>query len=277
MTQSLAPSDELALAQAEASAAQAEADAADARAEAARAHARLTRLRTAQHVEAPAQQSSDTSDRTREDAETDATEAQPAGDSPGTDAADAGKRPSRDRRTTARDTVRRFRALRVPIRRLSRRTVLIAVMGLITAAALVATAVMGWQHREAQAETSRAAEYVAAAERGVTAITSLDFRHAKRDVDRIVAQSSGPFYDDFSKRAPDFTKVIEQSQVTTTGKVTSTALESTTDDDAIVLVAATSEVTNAAGARQEPRVWRLRVTVTDVDGTTKISNVEFVP
>ena len=50
-----------------------------------------------------------------------------------------------------------------------------------------------------------------------------------------------------------------------------------TDDSAVVLVAATSEVTNAAGAKEESRAWRLSVTVTRVDGELKMSKVEFVP
>lgn len=270
MTQSLAHSDELALAEAEAAAAQAEAAAARARADAAQANARLARLRTSHQVEAPEEPAQD-KDTAPEPGTTDITAEESA------DArADTSVVAEKYRRRT-RNARRRFRIRRLHLRWPTRRAALIAVMASITAAALVATGVIGWQHREAQTDASRAEAYVATAERGVTAITSLDFRHAKRDVDRIVSMSTGPFYDDFNKRAPDFTKVIEQSQVTTTGEVTATALESMTGDSAIILVSASSEVTNAAGAKQEPRVWRLRVTVTGNQGAMKISNVEFVP
>jgi Mce-associated membrane protein len=54
-------------------------------------------------------------------------------------------------------------------------------------------------------------------------------------------------------------------------------LDTMTDNSAVVLVASTSEVTNAAGAKQDPRNYRLIVTVTRDGGQLKISKVEFVP
>ena len=55
------------------------------------------------------------------------------------------------------------------------------------------------------------------------------------------------------------------------------AVESMTDDSAVVLVSATSTVTNAAGAKQDPRPWRLSVNVARDGDRVKISKVEFVP
>ncbi|MEU8895945.1 hypothetical protein [Nocardia sp. NPDC048505] len=134
-----------------------------------------------------------------------------------------------------------------------------------------------WQHRELTQQDRRAAEFTAAARQGVVALTSLDFNHAKEDVQRVLDNSAGAFHDDFRGRAEDFTKVVQQSQVTTEGRVNASAVESMTDDTAVVLVAATSRITNAAGAQQEPRVWRLSVTVSRVGDQLKISKVEFVP
>jgi Mce-associated membrane protein len=45
----------------------------------------------------------------------------------------------------------------------------------------------------------------------------------------------------------------------------------------LVLVAATSKITNAAGAKDEPRTWRLKVTVTEDGGQYKVSKLEFIP
>jgi Mce-associated membrane protein len=59
--------------------------------------------------------------------------------------------------------------------------------------------------------------------------------------------------------------------------VTATAVESMTADTATVLVAATSRVTNAAGAKQEPRAWRLAVNLARDGGQIKLAKVEFVP
>jgi Mce-associated membrane protein len=54
-------------------------------------------------------------------------------------------------------------------------------------------------------------------------------------------------------------------------------LDSMTNDSAVVLVASTSEVTNAAGAKQDPRTFRLIVTLTRDGDRLKMSKVEFVP
>ncbi|WAC54061.1 hypothetical protein [Gordonia sp. SL306] len=185
---------------------------------------------------------------------------------------DSTDRPSRIRRLAKATRLRK-----PSLRRPTKRGIAVTVMSVITVAALVTTALIGWHHHTATSEHERAQAFTAAADRGVTAITSLDFNNAQRDVQRILDQSTGAFYNDFKGRAKDFTSVIEQSKVTTKGKVTGSAVESMNGDDAVILVSAGSDVTNAAGAKQEPRTWRLRVTVSDVDGTMKISKVDFVP
>jgi len=50
-----------------------------------------------------------------------------------------------------------------------------------------------------------------------------------------------------------------------------------TDNTATVLVAASSRVTNAAGAKEEPRAWRLSVNLARDGDQIKLAKVEFVP
>ena len=90
--------------------------------------------------------------------------------------------------------------------------------------------------------------------------------------------STGKFRDDFASQAAEFTKTVEDSKAVTEGTVTAAALVSMDDHSALVLVAATSRVTNLpAGKEQQPRAWRLKVTVTEDGGQYKMSKVEFVP
>ena len=93
----------------------------------------------------------------------------------------------------------------------------------------------------------------------------------------MIDSSTGQFRDDFQQRAKDFTTVVEQSKVVTQGTVNAAAVQSIDGNSALVLVAATSRITNAAGAKDEPRNWRLRVTVTEDGGQYKMSKLEFVP
>jgi Mce-associated membrane protein len=169
------------------------------------------------------------------------------------------------------------------LRRLRRRpkwsTIAAAVAVLIIIAALSGSVYMVLDHRNAQRKRERVAEFAAGARQGVVTLTSLDFNHAKEGVQHILENSTGSFRDDFLKMADDFTKVVEQSKVVSQGSVQAAAvdLDTMTDNSAVVLVASTSEVTNAAGAKQDPRNYRLIVTVTRDGGQLKISKVEFVP
>lgn len=140
-----------------------------------------------------------------------------------------------------------------------------------------ASGYMMWQRHEITERNQHAANFLAGARQGVVNMTSLDFNRAKEDVQRVIDSSTGQFRDDFQQRAKDFTTVVEQSKVVTQGTVNAAAVQSMDGNSALVLVAATSRITNAAGAKDEPRNWRLKVTVTDDGGQYKMSKLEFVP
>jgi Mce-associated membrane protein len=140
-----------------------------------------------------------------------------------------------------------------------------------------ASGYMMWHRHETTERNQRVANFLAGARQGVVNMTSLDFNRAKEDVQRVIDSSTGQFRDDFQQRAKDFTTVVEQSKVVTQGTVNAAAVQSIDGNSALVLVSATSRITNAAGAKDEPRNWRLKVTVTDDGGQYKMSKMEFVP
>jgi Mce-associated membrane protein len=146
-----------------------------------------------------------------------------------------------------------------------------------TAALITLSVLMVVNHRNQAAEQQRRAEYAAAARQSVVTLMSLDFNKAKDDVQRIIDNSTGQFRDDFKNQADDFIKVAQDSKVITEVTVNATGVESMTDDSAVVLVSATSRVTNASGAKQEPRSWRLSVNLQREGDQVKMSKVEFVP
>lgn len=158
----------------------------------------------------------------------------------------------------------------------ARSTILRAAAVLIVTAALTASGLVLWQHQQAVDERQQAEEFAAAAREGVMALTSLDFAKAKEDVQRVLENATGAFKTDFQKRADDFGKIVEDSKVVARGNVYATAVESMTRDSAVVLVAATSEVTGSDGAKDKPRAWRLEVTITRDGDRLKMSKVDFV-
>jgi Mce-associated membrane protein len=147
----------------------------------------------------------------------------------------------------------------------------------LTCVFALASGIMVWKDHDAAERAQREASFVAGARQGIVNMTSLDFNRAKEDVQRLLDSSTGQFRDDFQQRAKDFTSVVEQSKVVTQGTVTAAALESMDAHSASVLISATSHITNSAGAKDEPRMWRIRVTVTEEGGQYKMSKVDFVP
>lgn len=165
---------------------------------------------------------------------------------------------------------------RMQLRRPRRADIAKIIAALVITAALAGSGYILWQHHETSARNERAAEFAAAASDGITAMTSLDYRHPKEDVQRIIDHLTGSFRDEYEVRADDFIKVVETSKVVARGTVTATGMQSMTDTEAVVLVAATQEITNAAGNKQ-PRLYRFRVTVARDGDQLKMSRVDLVP
>lgn len=108
-------------------------------------------------------------------------------------------------------------------------------------------------------------------------LTTIDAATVDADVQRILDSATDSFYDDFSARTQPFVDVVRQAQSKSVGEVTSAGLESEDATGAQVLVAITVRTSNAGAPEQEPRAWRMRISVTQVGEETKVSNVEFVP
>jgi Mce-associated membrane protein len=268
--------DALALAdEADAEAAEAEATAA-----AARARARAIRLRR-QAKAAEGDQSAEVEATAAEveaqasDVETDASDATDVETEADSDAdvsaegeEDAAEEPSAEKPDRNRRRLRLGRILKV----LAAGLVFACTCALITLSVLMVI-----NHRHQAAEQQRRAEFTAAAKQSVVTLMSLDFNKAKEDVQRIIDNSTGQFSEDFKTQAEDFIKVAQDSKVITEVTVNATAVDSMNNDSAVALVSATSRVSNSAGAKQEPRSWRLSVHLQRDGDQIKMSKVEFVP
>jgi Mce-associated membrane protein len=70
--------------------------------------------------------------------------------------------------------------------------------------------------------------------------------------------------------------VVKKAQSKSVGTVTEAGLESRSGDEAQVLVAVSVSTTNLGAAEEEPRHWRMRISVKKVGDEAKVSNVAFV-
>ena len=266
-----AKADAIALAeQAEAEAAEAEALAA-----AARARARAIKLRREAQAEAEAEAEADND---AEDTTTVVEAADDTAEAPETPEPSERSEPSEEPEPPAGSTESTSQRWRVPglsglsgLSRVLTAAAIVAICGLLGASGW-----MLWHHHTVLAERQRSAAYVAAARQGVVNLTSLDFNKAKEDVQRVLDSATGEFRDDFQRRADDFASVVKDSKAVTQGSVTASAVESMSKDSAVVLVLANERVTNSAGAKDDPRAFRFRVSVVRDGDQLKISKVEFV-
>jgi Mce-associated membrane protein len=156
-------------------------------------------------------------------------------------------------------------------------TKLAAALGLIMSVAMLG--LVGWLGMRAydshQRDQQRAL-FIQIARQGAVNLTTIDHTHADADVQRILDSATGTFYDDFAKRSQPFIDVVKQAKSTSQGTVSEAGLESTDHDTAQVLVAVTVKTSNAGAAEQQPRAWRMRISVQKLGDSAKVSNVEFV-
>ena len=154
---------------------------------------------------------------------------------------------------------------------------LATIIGLVVVVALAG--LCGWLGFRAY-EVRKAAEernlFLQVGRQGALNLTTIDFEHADADVQRILDSATGSFLEDFQGRAQPFLAVVKQVKAKSVGTIVESAIGSASDDGADVLVALTVKSSNASAAEQEPRAFRMLITVRKVDNDVKVENVRYV-
>ena len=157
---------------------------------------------------------------------------------------------------------------------------LATIAGLVLVLALGGlTGWLGFRAYESRKAEEQRNLYLQVGRQGALNLTTIDHQHADADVQRILDSATGTFYDDFQRRAQPFVDVVKQAQSKSVGTISEAGLESESEsgDEAQVLVAVTVKTSNAGAPEQEPRAWRMRISVQKVGDEAKVANVEFVP
>jgi Mce-associated membrane protein len=155
---------------------------------------------------------------------------------------------------------------------------LATILGLVAVVALAGlTGWLGFRAYESRKAADERNLFLQVGRQGALNLTTIDWQNADADVKRILDSSTGGFYDDFQNRSSPFLEVVKKAQSKSVGNVTEAGVESESGDEAQVLVAVTVKTSNAGAAEQEPRSWRMRITVQKMGDQAKVSNVEFVP
>jgi Mce-associated membrane protein len=152
------------------------------------------------------------------------------------------------------------------------------IAGLVAVVALAGlTGWMGYRAYDSYQGEKQRQLFLQVGRQGAVNLTTINWEHAEADVQRVLDSATGQFYDDFQNRAAPFIEVVKQAQSKSEGSITEAGLESASSEEAQVLVAVTVNTSNVGAPQQEPRAWRMRLTVTKVGDEAKVSNVEFVP
>jgi Mce-associated membrane protein len=136
---------------------------------------------------------------------------------------------------------------------------------------------LGYRAYQSDQEARQCEAFVAVARQQAVNLTTISDTEIDADIKRILDASSGHFRDDFQKRSPAFIDAVRQAHAKSTGDVTAAGIETMSADQADVLVAVSVKTSNAGAPEQEPRSWRMRISVSKVDDAAKVTNVEFVP
>lgn len=151
----------------------------------------------------------------------------------------------------------------------------VGVATIVALAALVGW--LGYRAYETHDAQQQRQLFLQVGRQGALNLTTIDYTKVDADVQRILDSSTGTFHDDFQKRSGPFIDVVKQAQSKSVGAITEAGLESEQGDQAQVLVAVTVKTSMAGVDEEQPRAWRMRMTVQRVGDGAKVANVEFVP
>ena len=157
-----------------------------------------------------------------------------------------------------------------------RRAALVVGLAMILAIGTLA-GWLGFRTYQAHQAMEQRELFLQAGRQGAVNLTTIDFAEADTDIQRILDSATGTFYEDFSKRSQPFIDVVKQAHSKSVGTVTAAGLESASADHAQVLVAVSVKTSNAGAEDNQPRAWRMRISVQKIGDQAKVSNVEFVP
>lgn len=136
---------------------------------------------------------------------------------------------------------------------------------------------LGFRSYEAHRAHHQRTSFVEVATQAAVNLTTINFTEVDANVARILDSATGKFQEEFQQRSQPFVAVVKQAQSKSEGTVTAAGLQSESGDQAEVLVAVSVKTSVKGEPEQDPRAWRMRISVQTVGEETKVSDVQFVP
>jgi Mce-associated membrane protein len=162
------------------------------------------------------------------------------------------------------------------LRRPTRKAVGVGTAIVLICGSFAASGYIVWQHRTLVQQRQHAEEFAAAAREEVATLMSIDPAHAAENIQHTIDDTTGALKSQLEATSSYMAKNAQDAQVTTKATVQDVAIESMTDNSAVVLVVAKSDTINPDKSVRPPVFWRLSVNI-DRDGDRlKMSKLDFV-
>ena len=166
--------------------------------------------------------------------------------------------------------------IQIPAPRSTLRLGLVVVIILILGLGCLA-AWWGYQTLQARRADQQRAMFLAAGRQAAEDLTTIDYTAIDANIKRILDLSTGSFYDEFHKNTQGFVDVVTNAKSKSEGSVTAAGIETINGDTAQILASVSVKMTNTGAPEQQPRLWRMRISLQRGPNGTKVSNVGFVP
>lgn len=120
-------------------------------------------------------------------------------------------------------------------------------------------------------------QVTAAARAETLAFLTVDHQHMDPLIAKVLAGATGDFKKQYSRARASLKSSAEKSKAVSTGTVLSIGVGDIDAQDAVVLVAANSQVTNkSTHGKPEPHYYRLKLSMTRQGDTWLTSDLQFV-
>jgi Mce-associated membrane protein len=163
---------------------------------------------------------------------------------------------------------------RIP--RPTRKAVVVGSGIVLLCVSLAASGYIVWQHRTLVQQQQHAAEFAAAAREEVASLMSIDPAHAAENLQHTIDDTTGALKSQLEATSSYMVKNAQDAQVTTKATVQDVAVESMTDNSAVLLVVAKSDTINADKSNRPTVFWRLSVNIERDGDRLKMSKLDFV-
>lgn len=144
----------------------------------------------------------------------------------------------------------------------------------IAAIAVFVLALSSWQATTAAEARDR--QVLDVASTMAVNLVTLGKSTADADLARVVDGTTGDFREQFVSAADGFGTLLADGGVESIGEVKSAGIVASNDEKSTVLAAVTSTVKNNEAPDGEIRVYRMKLTLENVDSQWLVANVEFV-